>query len=379
MRQYPTTGGYFSLTPRQGRMRTPLSAVPSDTTAPAITSVTASAGTYYFVGRTITFTVTFSEAVTVTGMPRIALTIGAATRYATYASGSGTTTLTFTYTFVVGDTDTDGFAATSPMELNSGTIRDAAGNNATLTFSAPDLSLKRALFRGMFLGTDFTQGADAQKLYFTIGSTQISAQTGTRGSGSGAGADDPAWGATGAEFDGGDYFSSIPYTGLMDKIDNPGVYTLMALVYISSNTPKRMTIFTSVGGGADWAAGGTEFALYSDGRVTATNNNALSGTYIMTPDVAWRTEGWHTCAWVSDATTVKFYWDGVLDSHTFTGYGSTTLQTTPANVRIGHGEFGMTNMVGSKMQYFVACNVAHTAAEVAAAHTAMGLGLESLG
>ena len=52
--------------------------------------------------------VTTSEKVTVTGTPRIALTVGSTTRYADYASGSKTTTLAFQYTVVAGDTDNDG-------------------------------------------------------------------------------------------------------------------------------------------------------------------------------------------------------------------------------------------------------------------------------
>jgi hypothetical protein len=52
---------------------------------------------------------------------------------APYQSGSGTKTLTFSYTVAAGNEDTDGIAIGSAIALNSGTIKDAANNNAVLT------------------------------------------------------------------------------------------------------------------------------------------------------------------------------------------------------------------------------------------------------
>ncbi len=72
----------------------------------------------------IPFTINLSEAVTVTGTPRIRMDVGGATRYATYTSGSGTSALTFTYQMVSGDVDADGVQLFSPMEFNGGTITD---------------------------------------------------------------------------------------------------------------------------------------------------------------------------------------------------------------------------------------------------------------
>lgn len=83
----------------------------------------------------LSYTVNTSENVTVTGTPRLTLTIGATTRYATYASGSGTNALVFSYTPVAGDFDADGVAVASPVDLNGGTMTDAAGNNLTLTYT----------------------------------------------------------------------------------------------------------------------------------------------------------------------------------------------------------------------------------------------------
>ena len=68
------------------------------------------------------------------GTPRVALTIGANTRYATYKSGTNSTKLLFEYKVATGDTDTDGiaFASSNVVQLNGGTMKDAPGNNANL-------------------------------------------------------------------------------------------------------------------------------------------------------------------------------------------------------------------------------------------------------
>src|SRR5207247_5814540 len=57
-----------------------------------------------------------------------------------YLSGTGTSALVFRYIVQPGDNDADGIAAISPIGLNGGTIKDAAGTNAALTFTAPDTS-----------------------------------------------------------------------------------------------------------------------------------------------------------------------------------------------------------------------------------------------
>ena len=97
----------------------------------------------YRASQNLDFTITFNESITVTGTPRLSLTVGSTARYATYSSGSGSATLTFRHTVGSSDTDTDGiaFAATS-IDLNSGTLKDSADNNAGTNFSsiAPTIS-----------------------------------------------------------------------------------------------------------------------------------------------------------------------------------------------------------------------------------------------
>lgn len=70
-----------------------------DTTRPTILSVTEPAEATYVAGDSLSFTVTFSEAVTYTPTPRIPLNIGGSTRYATIVTPTtpATTALTFSY------------------------------------------------------------------------------------------------------------------------------------------------------------------------------------------------------------------------------------------------------------------------------------------
>ena len=85
-------------------------------------------------------TATFTEAVlvdTTDGTPTLTLVVGSNNRSANFASGSGLTELVLQYTIQAGDTDSDGISIrANAIALNSGTIKDAAGNNATLTHSA---------------------------------------------------------------------------------------------------------------------------------------------------------------------------------------------------------------------------------------------------
>ena len=109
----------------------------ADAVAPTVSAVSVPANGYYVAGENLDFTVNFGENVTVNtggGTPRIAITIGSSTVYASYISGSGTSDLVFRYTATDGDADSDGVAVGALM-LNGGTMQDAAGNSATLTLN----------------------------------------------------------------------------------------------------------------------------------------------------------------------------------------------------------------------------------------------------
>lgn len=105
---------------------------------PAISGVSVPAAATYTLGQNLDFTVTFTEAVTVTGAPSLPILINTGNVNAYYVSGSGTTTLLFRYTVGLNQVDSDGITLVSPMSLNSGTIKNSAGTqNAALIYSVP--------------------------------------------------------------------------------------------------------------------------------------------------------------------------------------------------------------------------------------------------
>ena len=134
------TGNYTDIAGNDGTLKTPVS-LSVDTTAPSLSSlaITATGGqnNYLNAGDIVTVTATFTQSVTVSGTPRVALNIGGVTRYATYKSGDGTTGLTFTYTIASGDTDLNGISIdANKLELNGATLIGSSGNNVVLDHAA---------------------------------------------------------------------------------------------------------------------------------------------------------------------------------------------------------------------------------------------------
>ena len=113
-----------------------------DTTAPVISSVTSiTADGTYNANDQISILIIFTETVNVTGTPQLTLETGGTDAVVDYASGSGSSILTFVYTVSSGDNSSDlDYASTTALALNGGTIKDAAGNNATLTLATPGAS-----------------------------------------------------------------------------------------------------------------------------------------------------------------------------------------------------------------------------------------------
>lgn len=113
----------------------------SSTSKPKTTVTNVSSSTAdgsYKAGQVIAVTIAFSNIVSVSGTPRIVLSVTPTTRYATYFSGSGTSTITFHYTVQAGDSSSDlDYASASALELNSGTIQDINGIAPMLTLSVP--------------------------------------------------------------------------------------------------------------------------------------------------------------------------------------------------------------------------------------------------
>ncbi len=111
-----------------------------DSGPPTVTGVSVvsspASGSTYMLGETIRIRATFSEAVTVTGAPRLSIDMDPAhwgTKQAAYAGGSGTSSLTFAHTVVEPNYSTQGIAVlANTLALNGGTIRSAGGTSAVL-------------------------------------------------------------------------------------------------------------------------------------------------------------------------------------------------------------------------------------------------------
>ena len=159
---------------------TPLSSYTSgiDTTPPSITAVTASPTNVHLgTGAAVTIVLSISKAVQVVGTPTLSLNDGGV---ATYAGGSGTNALTFTYTVAAGQ-NTSALAVTSVTLPNGATIKDAAGNTATLAGAVTTLA------GPLVIDTTTTVPVVTEKLFADTGKsntdliTSKSALTGTAG------------------------------------------------------------------------------------------------------------------------------------------------------------------------------------------------------
>jgi hypothetical protein len=146
-----------------------------DQTSPTISSVSAPSNSTYIPGNALNFTVNFSESVTVTGSPRLTLTVGSLTKYATFVSLTDSKTATFRYTVATasGEFDTDGIAVSTTLDLNSGTIADLATNALSpLTFSAPTLTSVLVAQPPAAPTIDSISATSGQlAVYFTAGAT----------------------------------------------------------------------------------------------------------------------------------------------------------------------------------------------------------------
>ncbi|MGE6823176.1 Ig-like domain-containing protein [Pseudomonas soli] len=105
-----------------------------DTRVPSVTSVGGPAGVSYNAGDSLVFVVNTSEAVQVTGAPRLVLDIGGHAVFAELVAGAGTSTLVFQYIVQAGDNDADGITVTG-LAANGATLVDAAGNAMDLTLN----------------------------------------------------------------------------------------------------------------------------------------------------------------------------------------------------------------------------------------------------
>ena len=112
-------------------------------TTPTVSSIAITsnpgADNTYATGDTITVSLTYSEAVTITGTPHVVVDIGGQPRNFKYSGdGSSAAAQPFSYTVLVGDRDLDGVSLqVNSLTLNGGTIQATDDStNATLTHSA---------------------------------------------------------------------------------------------------------------------------------------------------------------------------------------------------------------------------------------------------
>ena len=116
-----------------GAVTNPAGILVVDTTAPTISTVATTPGSGTLgLGGVVTFTLSTSEPVTVTGTPTLMLNDGGVASY--NPTGSTPNSLNFTYTVGTGQDAAD--LAVTAVALNGGTITDAVGNNADLSNAA---------------------------------------------------------------------------------------------------------------------------------------------------------------------------------------------------------------------------------------------------
>ena len=114
----------------------------NDKLAPTVEEVSSLASNGSFkVGDQIPLLIKFSENVNVTGTPKLTLETGSSDKEIPFTSGSGTDSLIFSYTVAGGENSNDlDYISQNALILNSGTIKDPAGNNANLILPTPGQS-----------------------------------------------------------------------------------------------------------------------------------------------------------------------------------------------------------------------------------------------
>jgi hypothetical protein len=287
-----------------------------DRTGPTVESVTAPANKTYIPTETPTFTVNFSESVTVTGTPRLILTVGlAATKFAYYFSMTDSKTALFRYT--VGTTaneyDTDGILVTGAISQIAGSFSDLAGNAmSSASFTPPTLtsvlvaqpasapSISSITATTTQLSVAFTSGA-------TNGSTTSSYQYSTNN------------GSTWNNRASGTTASPLVITGLVDGTG----YTVRLRAATNAGFSDSSTAVTETP---------TAVAVTGDSTLTLTyGNSASTSTYSATG-------GTGTYTWSLGSTLTGITLSGTTvtaGATTPAGTYSQTVRATDGNSQVG--------------------------------------------
>lgn len=108
---------------------------PVDVNKPSISAIQNPVKGLYKAGDTLDFILRFSEQVFVTGTPSLGIISGTKSRTALYIAGSGTDNLLLRHIIPADDLDTDGIKTATTLTVSNATIRDLAGNNASLSIN----------------------------------------------------------------------------------------------------------------------------------------------------------------------------------------------------------------------------------------------------
>jgi fibronectin-binding autotransporter adhesin len=266
-----------------------------DRTSPTISSVTAPANATYIPTNTPTFTVNFSESVTVTGTPRLTLTVGAQTKYANYLSMSDSKTALFRYTVgtSAGEFDTDGIAVSTTLDLNGGSIADLATNALSpLTFTTPTLtSVLVAQKPGAPTIDSVTATSGTLTTYFTAGASNGAA------------------------------ISNYEYS-----TDNGSTWKARA-----SGTTASPIVITTVSASATSLTNGTTYSLRIRAVNAAGSGDSSTAVSAMPSAVVVSGDSSLTLTYGSTASTSTYTATGGTGSYTY------TLSSTPSGVSISAG------------------------------------------
>ena len=328
-------------------------------TGVALTS-TPKADSTYTVGETVRVTLTFGEAVDVTGTPRLKIKMDPSygEKWANYASGSGTTSLTFAHQVVEPNISTQGVAVlTNTLQLNGGTIKSASSeDNAGLAHQGlgHDASHKVDWRLGApaVTGVALTSTPNANNTYILGETVQVTLTFGEAVDVSGTPRlkikMDPSYGQKWANYETGSGTSSLVFghTVVQPNVSTQGVAVLANTLQLNGGTVRSATgtnallAHSGLGHDAnhkvDWrkspplqvsiTASATELEVNKKVTLTAVIANAPAGSK---PSYKWEMDlgNWHSAG--TDATLA--YLTKTAESQTFrvtVTYGSEASATS---------------------------------------------------
>ena len=308
-----------------------LTAVLVDAVLPVVSSVTLPSNGVYTNASQLNFTVNFNRAITVSGTPRLVLTMGASTVYANYVSGSGSPALLFRYTLTSSSFDMDGIALgnSNNIDLNGGTLRDAVLNNSDLALGAQDLSGIIATYAGLGAWYDISTASTVTTV-FSSPNYQISDWNDRSGNNRHA---------TQTSAANRPYYLSSGYGSSNQAYANTNIAT--HYMNISSAIPNIQYIITvmktpTVLATAQWFNG-----------ITSALSLTATGSLQFAPAAQWKVNGGslNTATTATAAATVAAVTNYIISAKFASGQTVTTQ-------RIGHATASMVNGQIAEMLFF---------------------------